>query len=147
MARRAGIARQLGDEATAKHVAVEGLRLQEAAGDDSGIWYTRLTLGEACVALGELEEARTIYQHSMKLADRYAGDLENNFRGHINRCLALVDLLDGKLEQALGYAHQPLEHANRIPDYNIIASRRGLVPAPPAHQAHPIPAAPSAGAA
>src|SRR5260221_6977965 len=105
------------------------------------------TLFRSCVGLGELDEARAIYQQSLKIADKQTGDDEINYRGLIARCLGMVDLLEGKLTPALEQARASLRYVNQIPDYNIMASDLALTALIAAHQDQSLRAATLSGAA
>src|SRR5260221_4433667 len=70
------------------------------------------TLFRSCVGLGELDEARAIYQQSLKIADKQTGDDEINYRGLIARCLGMVDLLEGDRKSTrLNSSHTVISYA------------------------------------
>jgi tetratricopeptide (TPR) repeat protein len=147
MGKRATIAYGQGDYVSAKRLAADSLSFMDAAEGSQWVWFTRITLADASVGLGELDAARAIYQESLRIADHATGDDQANYRGHMHRCLGMVDLLEGKLEAALEHAQQCLRYIIPIPDYNIMASDLALAALIAARQDRPTRAATLSGAA
>ena len=135
-----------GQYASAKALALESIRLLAGVDDGLSFYFTRVTLGDACRRLGEFDEARAIFRDLVQSGNKYSGDLAHNRRGHSWLGLGWVELAAGDLDLALDCGRQSLEHANRIPDYNIMSSTLGLLASVAAQQGQPLRAATLAGA-
>ena len=135
-----------GQYASAKALALESIRLLAGVDDGLGFYFTRVTLGDACRRLGEFDEARAIFRDLLQSGNKYSGDWAHNRRGHSWLALGWVELSAGDLDLALDCGRQSLEHANRIPDYNIMSRTLGLLASVAAQQGQPLRAATLAGA-
>jgi predicted ATPase len=138
------VANQQGRYLDAKAHAAEHIRLGDALGSHFLVVNGQTNMGEACLHLGEYQEAREHLLAAIAPISEIEGGVE--FWPHGYMWLGLVDFRQGNLERAREYCLESIRQADEVPDRNIIASNLGVMAAISAMQGHSDRAARLAGA-
>jgi predicted ATPase/DNA-binding CsgD family transcriptional regulator len=128
----------------AKAHAAEHIRLGDALGSHFLVVNGQTNLGEACLHLGQYQEAREHLLAAIAPIAEIEGGVEVRPQGYM--WLGLVDFRLGNLERAREYCLESIRQADEIPDRNIIASDLGVLAAISAKQGQVLRAARLAGA-
>jgi predicted ATPase len=141
----------------AKHYAAESLRLYREASARMASIDARVSpldsidalvsLGTACVKLGEYDQARGHFIEALALTDEYPDVYVTNRKANVMRRLGLADLGQGNAQRARAYFQESIGLCAQIEDHNIMASCLGLLAAVAAKEGFGFRAARLSGAA
>ena len=143
---KARLADQEGKHADAKRHAAQSIRLFRQSGSPN-IVDPLISLGAACLNLGEFEAARSPFLEGLQRVEGVDTYWGQNRAVLALRWLAYLDYRQGRLDEALAVCRQALEEAAEAHDYNIMASGLGIAALVAAEQSHTVRAATLAGAA
>jgi tetratricopeptide (TPR) repeat protein len=104
-------------------------------------------LGEACLQLGEHDQASAHFQNALRKADALPTFWGLDRKNSALRWLGLAALKRGRLDEALAYAHDALKLAAERNDYIIAAGCLGLLAHLAVQAGDPLRAARLSGAA
>jgi predicted ATPase/DNA-binding CsgD family transcriptional regulator len=141
---KADLANGQGHYLDAKMQASESVRLYEQIGDPWNRVRPQTALGNACLNLGEYEQAREHFLEALSLNVESGGPQQE--KAEVIRCQGIVEFRQGSLDRALGHCQESLREAAGFPEYNIIASCLGLCAGIAAKQGQPSRAATLSGA-
>jgi tetratricopeptide (TPR) repeat protein len=144
---KARLANKQGKYAEARAFSNEHLRLLRERGEPEGNFDVWLEMGHTSLDLKEYDAAHQQFLRARTFALAYAAGSPASGVAYVNRCLGLVALGKGELEQALHYSHESLKEAQRGPFHGFIASSVGLAACVAARLGHPLRAARLSGAA
>jgi predicted ATPase/DNA-binding CsgD family transcriptional regulator len=143
---QANSANRHGQPVEATRLARESIELS-APGDLYALVLPTVSLGEACLALAEYDQARAYFLQALRLADQMIGEYRLSYQALAKRWLAAAALSRDQVEQALADCRESLRLAQSVPDYNTMASALAISASVFSKLGHPERAARLCGAA